>query len=206
MWMWGIDWMDLVRVAMACFRFCERVFRRFGGSGLRPVNVRRQDAPSGTGSRDGGEIQAQFPGQTAGRRSGAHRAFRSGCRTLRGSVRGLGGRFRGNYLGLWLQLGDGGFKRGLQFRFVAGDIGQHGFHRCGFTFLDGDYLEEAVAGGLDLGIGLLGFDLDHGFTLGDGVAFLLEPSHDGPFFHGDGQLRQLDGLHVTSIQTRPDHP
>ena len=178
--------------------FFEWVCRRFGGSGLGTANVLRQNTPSRTGPRDRREIQTQFPGQPAGRRSGAHRTFRSGRRALGGSARGLGGRFRGKHRGLWLPLGDGGFEGKLQFGFVGGDIGQHGFHRGGFAFLDGDFLEETVAGGLDLGVGLLGLDLDHRFTLDDGIAFLLDPSHDGPLFHGDGQLGQLDCLHIPS--------
>src|SRR5690606_27786594 len=106
---------------------------------------------------------------------------------LGGGLRGLGLGLRGRSLGL------GGRRRGAATPGAVADHGEVGADLHGLVLLDEDLLEHARDGRRDLGVDLVGRDLEQRLVDGDGVADRLEPTGDGAF--GDG-LAEGRHLHV----------
>jgi hypothetical protein len=75
---------------------------------------------------------------------------------------------------------------------LGGDLGQHGPHIDGVA-LDGMDLDHGPAGGRrDLGVDLVGGDLDEDLVGLDGVPLLFVPLQDGALGHRLAHLRQGD--------------
>src|SRR5437763_900132 len=114
------------------------------------------------------------------------RGFRGGPAAIGG--RG-GGRRSRSCRGLRRRLGGGARSR----RRLRLDLGDLGAHVDGAALGDRDLDQRALEGRGNLGVDLVGHDLDQGLVPLDEVAFLLQPAVDGALGDGLTELRHLDG-------------
>jgi len=156
--------------------------------------------PAHAGTPERGRVDVVLGGQLADRRG--EPGVLAAVRGLRYGL-GLGlGRPAGGGLGGWdLGVGDAGFFfLGGRCRCRRGgrrlDLGDHGPDPDGLAFGDRDLDQLALERGGDLGVDLVGHDLNQRLVALDHVAFLLEPLVDGALGHRLAELRHLDLGHA----------
>ena len=155
-----------------------------------PVTVPRSTCSSRARRRATGEAMTRPPAAAggAGRPGRWGRALGGGRLVVcAGSDRLAGGRAA---LGCRVGCLDRGGEVGVGV-FRRSDKGEQADHFDRSARLGLDVCQPPAGRRLDLGVDLVGFDLQDGFIRLDGIALLLEPARDLAFGHGQTELRHL---------------